>query len=73
MSRPDDSLDDRPARTAKLICKLQQVQSSLTDPQAVELNKSRFVDFKRNTGPKGVDIVGLLSRTHCNRHNRVGA
>ena len=41
----------------------------MADPKAVELHKAGFIEFDRDPGPEGVEIVGLPARRYGDRHD----
>jgi hypothetical protein len=67
----NDALDDKPACISELIRKFTQIESSLVEPQAIELHKLRLVDLDSDPGPEGIDIVRFPIQRHGNRHDRV--
>src|SRR5215510_3976814 len=70
-SRLQQSLDDEPARVAKLFRQLAQAERRLSEPETIELHQLRLVDRKRNPGPQRVEIVGCKIGRHGDRHNGV--
>ena len=67
----DDTLDDQTACMAKLIRKIAQDNAFLADPKAIELHKLGLVEFDRDPRPERVEVVGLPTGGHGNRHDRV--
>ena len=48
-----------------------QAQPALADPKTIELYQPGLIEFDRDAGPDGIDVVGLPSGRHGNRHDRV--